>query len=526
MSQGGRRALLAFLGAAGLALYLWPALKAPVVLWSDSQIDLAWAREGAGIVSPAPPPPSAHPAKPGWIAFLRAASVGASADAVPRRIVIIQMALLWLSIAGVCVFLGRRTSFARGAVLYVVLVLFLRLPDSATTVMSEALTAALLLPIVAALLDPPARAWPAFALGASSGLLFLVRPNAGAAAGALAALAFTATRRWRALSSFAAAAILVVLPVWLLTDPPGRDPLRGLGPAFVWARSEYGWTNAAGLPPPDRSEAFRQGVWRLWHGLLGGEHHDAAWSKSWAMLDEASRLASPFLVLLALACLLAPPRKRGSLPRILGLALAAMLVAQSFFLGALPRFALPLLPALFLCVAAAWPPIKSLAAATFVILVAAARWQRQVLDREWGRIEAPGIHIAQTLPKGALPMAQGSVLRIRVAPALVPSNAGLSVLGPAGEVLYDSRADTDRRRPFVEMPLSPDLLAANQRGPVTLTLVSAGDYGESQYLLFPVIPAPWGTSAEREGSAVLSPSTGLRSGSLDWWVDSDARRRD
>ena len=123
-------------------------------------------------------------------------------------------------------------------------------------------------------------------------------------------------------------------------------------------------------------------------------------------------------------------------------------------------------------------------------------------------------------------MAQGSVLRIRVAPALVPSNAGLSVLGPAGEVLYDSRADTDRRRPFVEMPLSPDLLAANQRGPVTLTLVSAGDYGESQYLLFPVIPAPWGTSAEREGSSVLSPSTGLRSGSLDWWVDSGARGRD
>ena len=138
---------------------------------------------------------------------------------------------------------------------------------------------------------------------------------------------------------------------------------------------------------------------------------------------------------------------------------------------------------------------------TFVVLVAAARWQRQVLDREWGRIEAPDIRIAQTLPKGALPMAQGSVLRIRVAPALIPSNAGLSVLGPAGEVLYDSRADPDRRRPFVEMPLSPDLLAANQRGPVTLTLVSAGDYGESQYLLFPVIPAPWGTSAEREGSS-------------------------
>ena len=350
-----------------------------------------------------------------------------------------------------------------------------------------------------------------------------MRPNAGAIAVALAALAFATARRFRALSSFAAAAMLLVVPVWLLTGPPGHDPLRGLGPAFVWARAEYGWINAAGLPPPDQSEAFRQSVWRLGHGLLGGEHHDASWSKAWAMLDEASRLASPFVVLLALACLLAPSRERGSFPRILGLALAAMLVAQSFSLGALPRFALPMLPALFLCAAAAWPPIKSLAAATFVILIAAARWQRQVLDREWGRIEAPGIRIAQTIPKDALPTAQGAVLRIRVAPALVPSNAGLSVLGPAGEVLYDSRADTDRRRPFVETPLSPDLLAANQRGPVTLTLVSAGDYGESQYLLFPVIPAPWGTPALREGSSALSPSTGLRSGSLDWWVDSPAR---
>jgi hypothetical protein len=43
-----RRAILCgLLGAAGLAVYLWPALEAPVVLWSDSHIDLAWAREGA-----------------------------------------------------------------------------------------------------------------------------------------------------------------------------------------------------------------------------------------------------------------------------------------------------------------------------------------------------------------------------------------------------------------------------------------------------------------------------------------------
>ena len=514
-----RRALVCgLLGAAGLAFYLWSAIGAPVVLWSDSRIDLDWAREGVGIVSPAPPPPSPHPAKPGWIAFLRAASAGASVDAAPRRIVVVQTVLLWLSIAGVSVWLGRRTSFARGVALYLTLILFLRLPDSATAVMSEALTAALFLPIVASLLDPPARARAGLAIGAASGALFLVRPNAGAAAALLAALAFGATRRWRALAGFAAAAAVLIVPVWVLTSPRNGDPLRDLGPAFLWAKAEYGWTNTAGLAPPDASEAARQLVWRLFHGLLGGEHHDASWSPLWWAVDDMSRILSPLLILGALACLLAPSRQPGSRARVLGLSLAALLVVQSYVLVTLPRFALPLLPGLFLCAAAAWPPVKSVAGVLFVGLLAAARWQRHVLDREWGRIESSGIRIVQTIPKGALPAAGPASLRIRVAPAVLPSAARLEVLDPSGTVLYDSNEDRDRRRPYVDVPLGPELLAANQRGPVTLTLRSDGAYGETQYLLFPVIPRPWGAAAKREGSEALSPSTGIRSGSLDWWV--------
>ncbi len=513
-----RRAIVCgLLGAAGLAFYLWSAIGAPVVLWSDSRIDMAWAREGVGIVSPAPPPPTPHPAKPGWIAFLRAAAAGASVDAAPRRIVVVQTVLLWLSIAGVSVWLGRRTSFARGVVLYLTLLLFLRLPDSATSVMSEALTAALFLPIVASLLDPPARVRAGLAIGAASGALFLVRPNAGAAAALLAALAFGATRRWRALAGFAAAAAALVVPVWLLTSPRNGDPLRDLGAALLWAKAEYGWTNSAGLAP-DASEATRQLVWRLFHGLLGGEHHDASWSPLWWAVDDVSRIISPLLILGALACLLAPSRQRGSLARVLGLSLAALLVVQSYVLLTLPRFALPLLPGLLLCAAAAWPPVKSVAGVLFVGLLAAARWQRHVLDREWGRIESSGIRIAQTIPKGALPAAAPASLRIRVAPAVLPSAARLEVLDPSGTVLYDSNAVRERRRPYVDVPLGPELLAANQRGPVTLTLLSDGAYGETQYLLFPVIPFPWSAPATRNGSDLLSPSTGLRSGGLDWWV--------
>ena len=518
MTSPRRAILCALLGAAGLALYLWPALKAPVVLWSDSRFDLQWARDGAGIVSPAPPPPSPHPAKPGWIAFLRVATAGASAEQAPRRVVLIQTVLLWLSIAATSLFLARKTTFAQGGLFYVLVILFLRLADSSTTVMSEALTAALLLPVAAALLDPPSRALPGFALGAASGFLFLVRPNAGAAAGLLAAIAFLATRRLRAFAGWDIGAALVVVPIWVMTSPPRRDALRGLGPAFAWARAEYGWVNAAGLFASDTSEAARQTVWRLFHGLLGGELYDASWSPAWMRLEEWSRILSPFLVLGALACLLAPSRARDSRARLLGLVLAAFLIVQSYWLGALPRFALPFLPLLFFFAIAAWPPVRGLAILIFAVLVAAARWQRQVLDREWGRIETAGIRISQTLPRGALPEKAPATLRIRVAPVLVPASADLSVLGPTGDVLYDGRRDLDRRRPYIDVPLTPALLAENRERAVALTLVSHGLYGDTQYLLFPVISRPWSAPAVRDESDTLSPSTGVVTGGLDWWV--------
>ncbi|HWZ84585.1 MAG TPA: hypothetical protein VN032_00195, partial [Thermoanaerobaculia bacterium] len=67
-----RRLACGALGILGLALYLWPAIAAPVVLWADSQFDLRWAREGVGIVSPAPIEGIVHPAKPFYILFLKA----------------------------------------------------------------------------------------------------------------------------------------------------------------------------------------------------------------------------------------------------------------------------------------------------------------------------------------------------------------------------------------------------------------------------------------------------------------------
>jgi len=61
MKQAGWTAFgaLAFLG---LVLFVWTAISAPVVLWSDSTLDLEWPRQGIGINQEAPQ--GGHPAKP------------------------------------------------------------------------------------------------------------------------------------------------------------------------------------------------------------------------------------------------------------------------------------------------------------------------------------------------------------------------------------------------------------------------------------------------------------------------------
>ena len=69
---------------------------------------------------------------------------------------------------------------------------------------------------------------------------------------------------------------------------------------------------------------------------------------------------------------------------------------------------------------------------------------------------------------------------------------------------------------MVSLPES--ILAANRSGPVVLTLESRGSYDPTHFLLFPVVPPPWETSARREGSEELSPDSGVSRGGLDWWA--------
>src|SRR5262245_34823668 len=113
------RVLLAgLLAAATLAIFLWPALSAPVVLWSDSHTDLAWAKEGVGIFKPIPPAapgkPIDHLPKPGYLLFLRGAMLAFPSLGEERSVVVVQSALLALSILWTSFLLARRRGVAAG----------------------------------------------------------------------------------------------------------------------------------------------------------------------------------------------------------------------------------------------------------------------------------------------------------------------------------------------------------------------------------------------------------------------------
>ncbi len=535
-----RRVSVGVLGALGLVVYLWPALSAPVVLWSDSAIDLGWARRGEGIFTPVVS--THHPPKPGYILFLRAALAAGPDGSAERRIVVLQSLLLWAGIAAAALFVGRRRGPAWGAAVYLALVLMLRWRDASSAVMSEALTAAMFLPLVALLLDPPVRKSRAVLLGVAMSILFLVRPNAGAAALALGAASLAVHGRARRIGPLLLGFALLCAPIWAVTRVPG-DPFRGTAPAFITGSRDYGWTAQAEHPGPEPppfeqvrtawanwkrtlgepgGDVGRQLVWRAVHGLLGTEYYDARWSRVYARMTFLSRTIQPLLTLACLATLIAAPL--GGRPRtekLLGLLLAAMLVAQGLVLGALPRLALPLLPALILLGISAMPgldtvPRRLAAVLLFVLLVAACAWQRQALDWEWGRVEAAGVRIVQTIPRGALPARGPAVLHVRIAPLVIPTNAAVDV--SYGGAILAPTSPTDSRRPYLTVPLPQALLSANRSGPIEIGVESRGGFDEEHFLLFPIVPRPWGAAARRDDSAEISPATGIRSGSLDWWA--------
>lgn len=546
--------LFVLLAALGLGLYLWPAISSPVVLWSDSTTDLEWAKTGLGIFRPVPQPATGaldHQPKPAYLLFLRGVMRSLPAANETRGIVVVQSLFLWGSIVGSALWLARQKSPGKALAFMAIAFTFLRLRDASSAVMPEALAVAVLLPLTAALLAPPRRLTAFALLGLSTALLFYIRPNCGAAMLLLGIVALLADRRGRPLLAFAAGFAVLVVPVALATRPaPRDDPFHGLGYQILEASADYYWRPSLGAWPSADSpratalaeiqrarenwsrtlagpgaDARRELLWRGLHGLFGTEFYDARWSEPYRRLANASRLASPFLILAAVGILLAPWRRDERSAAAMGWLLLALVLGQSLLLGSNPRYVLPFLPVLFLlAVAAAGPSLlagtgrKLAAAAVFGFGIALLAGARQVLNWEWGQVETSGVRVIQPISKGALPSQGPATLHVRVASPLMPPAANFEILGPGSRRLYSSLDDTSRHRPSVTISLPDWLLEANRAGPTDLTLVSLGGYGLHSYLLFPVIPPPWGTPARRDGSPGLSPTTGISAGSLDWWA--------
>ena len=544
------RLVWAALAAVGLALSVWPALAGPPVLWSDSLRDMEWAREGIGLWKP-PPTGDLHLAKPGYLLLLRAEMAFAPVLGEPRSVVLAQSLLLWLSIMATAIFVGRRFGTPAGVVLCLALLFLLRLRDASSAVMTEAPTAALLLPFAAAVLlrgKAGRNSFLNFLLsGAGAALLFWIRPNVGAVAFALAVLAAVPRRRdvSLVLASFGA----LVAAGWLATrHAAGEDPLRGIAYPLFAATAEYYWLPSLGEWPEATSEKARgeetlrrtqenwrtflsrrdpdtgrELLWRAFHGIFGTEFYDARWSRTYRRLDTLSRLLTPLLIAFSLSLLFSFPFFDRRL-HLAALFLPLSLVAQNLVLGSHPRYVLPFLPLLFLLAVVAlagWRKVparrRRIAVLVFGSLTAGLFWL-PALDWEWGQVEASGVRITQPVRRGALPEREPATFHVRIAAPVVPTTAHLEVRGPGSRLLYSSTGDPSRERPLITFALPQWLLDANRKESVELDFRAVGEFGPVHFLLFPVIPPPWARPAHREGSPDLSPATGVRFGSLDWWA--------
>ncbi|MCA1580485.1 MAG: hypothetical protein LC796_03670 [Acidobacteria bacterium] len=543
-----QRILFVFLGAAGLAIYLWTALRAPVILWSDSRLDLSWAEHGIGLWKAVPQSTEVHPLKPGFLLFLRAAGPVFSSAGRERSIVIVQSLLLWASIFLTCAFLARRRGMTVGLTGLLAIFCFLRLRNSASAVMSEALAAALFLPLSAIAFERPRnrRLVPVVALPLL--VLFWVRPNVGVIAFLVLLAGWGLEKCWREILVVGVLMTAGVLISWSATRQfAGQEPGRGIAGVVLFGSAEYGWLPSLGiwpgtegswlsnprlrlaarnwvqtlrLPAADRD---RELAWRALHGIFGLEYYDARWSRIYRMLDKTERIAGLFLLVAAIALSVSAGR-RDAVVAVCATSLLALLIAHNLLFASSPRLILPFLPAFLTMAAAAAHARPRFGAGPFVFLglvVIALAIAPQVSSWDWGQIETAGVILQQRIPARALPRSSPATLHVRIAPP--GGHSAHLIVTIADRVLYRSTEDHDRTRPLITVPLPPEVLRENAAAPLVMRLTSTGEYNPVSYLLFPVLPPPWRTGASRADRMGLSPGSDIDFGALDWWAHAGTR---
>jgi len=539
------RAAFLILAASGLAYYLVAAFRAPVVEWIDSRLDFDLASRPLGFLLGTPDTGGPmHPLKPLYVLFLRIAVAGFRHP--KRAIVVAQSLLLWASFVATARLLARSRGTAFGTVSLAAFFFLLSARDAQSAVMPDGLATACFLPLAAlAVFRAPRSPRATYLAGLATAALFFVRQNAGVAIGVLLiAMLVPEARFGRRVLVLAAGFLSLLLPFraaqWAIRRPPARSGVTtGLVTGsldYEWAPLGNPWPSApspAALATIERRLAAsnwrpllrlrdpdvrRQWAWRLFHGTTGGEYYDDRWSGAYHRADEISRNARPVVTLAAIALLLAGLIFRDS-RRVAGagILLLFLLTAQNLVIGSLPRFGLPYLAPLWMLALAgasrrALPP----AAGIFVLLAFFVAGSPQILDREWGLIEKSGVVVHQKIPREGLEHSGGTI-HLRVGSLTGRTSAEFSVLDDRGRTLFRSRDNPRPERPEIAVPIPSDLRVRNADEPVDLRVVAGAGFTPVDFYVFPVIPPPWSAPARREGSAELSPGTGVASGGLDWW---------
>ena len=543
--ETARRLVFVFIAAAGLALYLVAAFRAPVVEWVDSRLDFDLASRPLGFLLGTPDTGGPmHPLKPLYVLFLRLAL--AVSRHPKRTLVVAQSLLLWASFAGTAKLLARARGTAFGAVSLAAFFFLLSARDAVSAVMPDGLATAGFLPLAAlAVFRTPRSPRGTYLAGLATAGLFFVRQNAGVAIGVLMVACLLPKARFsRRILVLAAGFLSLLVPFrvaqWAIRRPEARSGVTtGLVTGsldYEWAPLGNPWPSApspAALADVERRLAAsnwrpmlrlrdpdvrRQWAWRLFHGTMGGEYYDARWSRKYRWIDEISRNARPAVTVAAIALLLAGLMFRDSRGvAAAGMLLLLLLTAQNLAIGSLPRFGLPYLaPLWMLGLAGVHRRSLAPAAGIFVLLAFLVAGSPQILDREWGLIEKSGVVVHQTIPREGLEHSGGTV-HLRVGSLTGRTSAEFSVIDDRGRTLFRSRDNPRPERPEIAVPIPPDLRVRNENEPIDLRVVAGAGFTPVDFYVFPVIPPPWSAPARREGGADLSPGTGISSGGLDWW---------
>lgn len=537
-------------------LYLLGALRAsPGVAFARNDLDIVRALQQTGRLADHPTEP-AHLTKPGYILYLAVALPHAGSEPAELRRFLLLNALWMLSgILLVSDALWRRSHVLALLFLFAV-ALFPPLRDTADYVASESIAAGTALLFAGCLLRWGTHPVAQVALGITSGLVLLLRPNLGWVLLGVATLAVSAEPRHRTrgvarlLGGFGASVLLLVGLARLTALP--ADPFRvDTSRAFLWGTADYYWQpdvggwpvgNTAqesrnlrmaktrerwrGLLRQAPADSRRALLWRLTHSLLSKEELPSRWQvPMYFVFDKWFRRWWWVLATLIVACAAVAALGGRGPWRFVPISIVIASVAQGVAFGADPRFSLIFLPLVLLGLLIALPgvrprPLPWIGGGLIVpILFVIARVVPDATASDYAVVRGAGHIVAQHIPADEFPSGTFATLHLRVLKfPLFP--LGLEVRGNDEVLLRREPADRSPYPAYLTLPLTGRSLAEARRSGLALEVRTVGAASVTDaFIYYPAVPPLLSGNSTVDGRRVLeSGYGGTTGGGIPIWV--------